>query len=134
MKLVAAAIIIKDKFVLLARRKPGEKLAGYWEFPGGKLEEGETPQKCIERELLEELGIKAKAGKIIAESEYHYDHGAFRLLAILTTIEEEKSLTLKVHDQAEWVLLPNLLKYNLAAADIAIAKIIMAPFLHSYDL
>ncbi len=123
MKLVAAAIIIKNKCVLLTRRKPGERLAGYWEFPGGKLEERETPQKCLERELLEELGIKARAGEIIAESEYHYDHGAFKLLALLTTIEE-KNLTLKVHDRAEWVPLHSLLNYKLAAADIPIAKII----------
>jgi 8-oxo-dGTP diphosphatase len=124
MKLVTAAIILKNDTVLITRRKPDEKLPGYWEFPGGKIEKDETPQQCIERELFEELGIKSKAGKIIVESEYHYKHGSFRLLAILTTIEEN-SFFLKVHDMAEWAPLASLLTYNLAPADIPIAKAIM---------
>ena len=55
MKIVAAAIIIKDNRILIARSAPGENLAGLWKFLGGKLEEGETLQKCLERELEEEF-------------------------------------------------------------------------------
>lgn len=124
MKSVTAAIILKDDTVLITRRRPNEKLPGYWEFPGGKMEEGETPQECIERELFEELGVKSKADKIIVESEYHYEHGSFRLLAILTTVEEN-NFSLKVHDKAEWAPLTSLLQYKLAPADIPIAKVIM---------
>jgi 8-oxo-dGTP diphosphatase len=57
---VAAAIIQKEDCILLARRSPGEKLAGFWEFPGGKVENGESPEECLARELREELGIGVK--------------------------------------------------------------------------
>ena len=70
---VAAGIIQReDGKILLARRKPGSHLAGYWEFPGGKIEEGESPEECLERELLEELGIVTKTGAFVAESVYDY--------------------------------------------------------------
>lgn len=123
-KSVAAAIAIKGDTVLITRRGPGETLSGYWEFPGGKLEEGETPQECIERELWEELGVTSKADQIIAENEYRYDHGAIRLLAILTTLEET-NFTLKVHDKSAWVPLNSLLQYKLAPADIPIAQFLL---------
>lgn len=124
MKSVTAAIIIKDDTVLITRRRPNQELPGHWEFPGGKIEKGETPQECLERELFEELGVKAEADKIIAESEYHYKHGSFRLLAILTTVEES-NFSLKVHDKAEWAPLTSLLQYTLAPADIPIAQVIV---------
>ena len=57
MKEVSAAIIIEDGKVLLARRAEGEKLAGYWEFPGGKREEDETIDECLVREIREELSL-----------------------------------------------------------------------------
>jgi 8-oxo-dGTP diphosphatase len=56
---VAAALIDGDGRVLLAQRPPGKSLAGLWEFPGGKLEAGETPEAALVRELEEELGITA---------------------------------------------------------------------------
>jgi 8-oxo-dGTP diphosphatase len=124
MKLVTAAIIVRDGNVLLTRRKQGERLAGHWEFPGGKVEEGESPQECLERELFEELGVRAKADSIVAESEYHYEHGSIRLLALSTKIEETEFL-LRVHDRADWVPVTRLLEYKLAPADIPIAKVIV---------
>ncbi|WP_127015516.1 NUDIX domain-containing protein [Anoxybacter fermentans] len=53
---VTAAIIEKDGKFLIARRKEGH-LSGMWEFPGGKIEEGESPEECLKREIFEELGI-----------------------------------------------------------------------------
>jgi 8-oxo-dGTP diphosphatase len=123
-KSVTAAIIIKGDSILITRRGPGEKLSGYWEFPGGKIEEGESPQECLERELYEELGVTSKAGKIVAESSYIYEHGAFRIIAILSTIKKD-NFTLKSHDKAEWISIDSLLNYKLAPADIPIAKIVM---------
>lgn len=124
MKTVTAAIIFQNNQVLLTRRKSGQKLEGYWEFPGGKTEKDETPQKCLERELFEELGVEATAGNIIAESIYEYDHGAIKLLGIETKLKKH-NFTLSVHDAMEWVLVQNLTSYKLAPADIPIAKTIM---------
>ncbi len=123
MKIVTAAIIYKNSHVLLTRRKNGQKLEGYWEFPGGKIEKDETPQICLERELFEELGVKAIAGKIIAESTYEYDHGTIKLLGIETKLEEQ-NFSLSVHDKLEWVLIENISSYRLAPADIHIANTI----------
>ncbi len=70
---VTAAIIEKDGLVLAARRKPGRHLAGYWEFPGGKLESEETEKQCLARELLEEFDILCTVGDFFAESIYEYE-------------------------------------------------------------
>jgi 8-oxo-dGTP pyrophosphatase MutT (NUDIX family) len=68
MQNVTAAVIYNNGKVLLTRRAPGEKHAGWWEFPGGKIEEGETPEQCLARELTEELGIETVIGRLAAES------------------------------------------------------------------
>jgi 8-oxo-dGTP diphosphatase len=120
-KLVTAAIIRKDDSVLLARRSPGERLAGFWEFPGGKVESGETPESCLARELIEELGIRAKIGKKVAESSYNYEHGNFRLVAYsVEWISGEPSPN--VHDRLDWVKIDDLNSYQLLPADIPIVE------------
>ena len=78
---VTAAIIEKDGKVLTARRKSGKHLAGYWEFPGGKIEGNETPEECLHRELLEEFNISSKIGLFVGESIYDYESKIVRLLA-----------------------------------------------------
>ena len=103
----------------------GQKLEGYWEFPGGKVETNETPQHCLERELVEELSIKSKAGKIILESIYKYEHGTIKLLGIETELFEEK-IKLSVHDKIQWVQIGDLLNYKLAPADIPIAEYLIS--------
>ena len=124
MKEVTAAIIFKDDTVLITRRKKGETLEGLWEFPGGKIEAGETPQLCLERELLEELELNVKAHNILAESKYHYENGAIKLIALRTEVLSGR-ITLHVHDKAIWVPFSELLNYELAPADIPIAKKLM---------
>lgn len=124
MKIVTAAIIRKGERVLLTRRAPGDRHEGSWEFPGGKLEAGETLQQCLERELLEELGVSSKAGPVVCSSDFTYDHGCIRLVAIETTIASD-DFQLTAHDRVEWVNLKDLLDYELLPADIPVAK-----FLH----
>ena len=65
MIVVTAAVIRRGGSVLLGLRPPGRHLGGYWEFPGGKIEPGETPQQALARELNEELGVTARVGRII---------------------------------------------------------------------
>jgi 8-oxo-dGTP diphosphatase len=124
MKTVTAAIIRHADTVFLARRKTGQKLEGYWEFPGGKLEAGETLQACLEREIFEEFNWKIKAGEMVATSDYVYDHGSIRLIALAAaSIAGQPEPT--VHDIIAWVPIARLLDYQLAPADIPIAETLM---------
>jgi len=121
---VTAAIIRKEDTVLLTRRNQGQRLAGYWEFPGGKLEEGETLQSCLEREIREELGWVIQVGEVVATNIHTYDRGDIFLVAMEATILSGTP-TLTVHDDMAWVPVPNLLEYQLAPADIPIAKALL---------
>lgn len=71
MKIVTAAIIIKNNFLLIARRKGETELAGYWEFPGGKIEPRETAKLCIAREINEELSVDITDINYFTKSIYH---------------------------------------------------------------
>jgi len=121
MKKVTASIIFNDNKILVARRGPQEKLAGSWEFPGGKVEENETLEECLERELYEELNIKTKSGKVLTSSTYTYKHGSFEIFALESEIISG-TIQPTVHDKISWVNICDLLTYDLLPADIPIAK------------
>ena len=118
---VSAAVIIENENVLLTRRAPGENLAGYWEFPGGKQEANETIKECLVREIKEELDLDVQCLNILIESVYLYPGGKINLIAILTEISAGE-IGLNVHDKYEWVKIESLLEYQLAPADIPIAE------------
>ena len=84
--IVTAAVIERDGSYLLARRPEGTHLAGHWEFPGGKCEEGETPEQCLEREIMEELGVKAVAGREIFRTRYRYPDRFLELRFLACTL------------------------------------------------
>ncbi len=122
MKTVTAAIVFdKNGNVLITRRKKGEKNEGFWEFPGGKLKENETLEKCLQRELLEELGVDSKTGDKAAESIYKYDHGKIKLVAFISELDSTE-FNLTAHDKYDWVNPKLLLNFNLTPADIPIAE------------
>lgn len=103
--------------IFIARRKPGKSMAGKWEFPGGKQEPNESEQACLQRELLEELGMKVKVVKKLGENEHHYEDFSIRLIAyrcefISATYE------LTDHDQYRWVKPEMLNQYDLTEADL----------------
>ena len=125
MKIVTAAIIHNEGKYFIARRGPSEKLSGYWEFPGGKVEDGESLSDCLRRELKEELGISAKIGDVLTTSDYVYEHGHIRLVAMAAEIVSGK-LDLTVHDQSGWLSPFEILKLNLAPADVPVAEFLLA--------
>jgi 8-oxo-dGTP diphosphatase len=125
MQVVTAAVIRKSGKVLLTRRCPGDKLQGFWEFPGGKVECGESLESCLERELGEELGVESKVNGILCSSEYLYDSGAIKLIALDTTLSSDEFI-LTAHDKTEWVEPEALLSYNLLPADVPVAKFILS--------
>lgn len=117
MKKVTAAIIYKDNKILIAQRKAGDKLEYKWEFPGGKVEPGESPEECLKRELKEELMVNSTIGDFFDSSTYHYKHGSFQLLAYWTSIGDEMPNP-TVHEKLTWISPANLDKYDFCPADI----------------
>jgi 8-oxo-dGTP diphosphatase len=124
MKKVTAAILVDNGKILIAKRKQNDPLKGKWEFPGGTVEYGETPEACLRREIKEELDIDVDVGEYFRESIYQFEYGAIQLLAYrVYWITGE--ITLMVHDDYKWVNIGRLLEYNLAPADIPLAEEIM---------
>ena len=121
--LVTAGVIWKDGRVLLCRRPAGKRMAGYWEFPGGKLEPRETPAEGLKRELREELGIEALVSSELARVSHEYDFGRIELIA-LTVPQFDGEVHAKEHDEFAWVLPSELATYKLAPADLPIADLL----------
>ena len=121
MKKVTAAILIKDGLFFIAKRKKADKLANKWEFPGGKIENGETAEQCLKREIEEELKINVRIGAFFGESFYQYPQGAIQLLAYWV-YWESGSIELMAHDEYKWVSLSELDYYDFAPADIPLVK------------
>ena len=119
-KLVAAAIIISKGKVLLARRKQGDSHGGFWEFPGGAVEPGETLEECLARELMEELGVAATVAEVIARNEHRSTRGSMDLVALRARVASDE-FKLTAHDAIEWVAPQDLERYRLAPADVPIA-------------
>ena len=120
-KEVTAAIILKDNRLLIAQRAPGDKLAGKWEFPGGKIEPGETPQECLKRELREELDVDVEVIDFFGESIYDYTSGTIKLMAFLCKWISG-DFTLNVHSHIAWVNRHELDVYDFAPADIPLVE------------
>jgi 8-oxo-dGTP diphosphatase len=121
MRDVTAAIWVAGGRVLIARRGPGDALAGRWEFPGGKVEPGEAPAAGLRRELAEEFGVDVPVGEFFGESVYRYDRGAIRLLAYRIAAAPVP-LELRVHDQVCWADRAELAAADLLPADVPLAR------------
>lgn len=120
--LVVAALIKKDDKVLIARRSTGdENVLGKWEFPGGKVEQNETEEHAIEREIKEEFELIIKANKYITNNVCEYPT---KIVDLRLYECEYISGEFKLHDHSEykWVNINDLLNYDLAPADIPLAK------------
>jgi len=118
---VTGAIIQNENKFLICRRGPKEKAAGLWEFPGGKLEQYETLEACIQRELKEELEVDAVVGNlfdhyIYETSEILYDLYFFKILKFKGAIK------LTVHDKLKWVELKDFSHYNFLPGDGPLIK------------
>lgn len=124
MRRVAAAVIVEDGRLFLARRPAADSLAGHWELPGGKVEAGETLEECLSRELSEELSMAVTVGAPVASTVYHYEHGSFELTAL--SVKRESDFELLVHDSATWASRNDIARLRLAPADVALIDRIIA--------
>lgn len=117
---VTCAIIERDDKVLCAQRSEFMNLPLKWEFPGGKVEAGETNENCILREIEEELGLEISVVQTLPSSIFQYPNAkAICLLPFICRIERG-SIHLKEHKQVTWLSLNELKTLDWAAADIPI--------------
>lgn len=116
MIVVAAAVVIRDGRVLLTRRAEGQHLAGMWEFPGGKLETGESPEAAVVRECREECGIEVEVGDILDVTHHRYPDKEVLLLFYRCDLIDGEVQHLQVADHA-WVPAMKVGDYPLPPAD-----------------
>lgn len=114
---VVAALILRGKEVFICQRKAGTAMGLQWEFPGGKIEPGETPEQALRRELEEELGIQAKIGPYIAEIQHNYRNGGSIHLRFFAVHQFEGEMKNRVFEDMRWAELRDLPAYNFLAAD-----------------
>ena len=115
---VVAAIIIKDQKIFATQRGYGEFKNG-WEFPGGKIESGESPEHALEREIREELDAKIRVGELFDTIEYDYPNFHLSMKCFLCSLISDQ-LTLREHEAAKWLTKENLSSVEWLPADITI--------------
>lgn len=125
MKKVTAAVIERRGRILIARRSPGGTAPGKWEFPGGTLEAGETPEQCLSRELREELGIRACIGEFIGRTRGASAGSSLELMAYRVRSYRGR-VRPSVHDEVRWVAPRDLPSFDLAAADVRLLPEVLA--------
>lgn len=118
---VVCGIIYNDNKVLICRRKIELSFGGYWEFPGGKIEKGESHETSLTRELMEELGMIVEIKEHFDTSIYNYGEITIELIAYKCVYIEAK-FNLIDHDKIEWVYIKDLINWDFAPADISIVN------------
>jgi 8-oxo-dGTP diphosphatase len=117
LRFVAAALIIREGEVLIGQRRPDQPMALMWEFPGGKIEAGETAQQALARELFEELGIRASIGAPVTRIRHNYRHGGAVDLQFFVVRQFVGEMANHIYQQIKWVRLEDLPTYDFLAAD-----------------
>ncbi len=120
---VTAAIIKKDGRYLICQRAADDECPLLWEFPGGKTEQGETPEQCIKREIMEELAVDIEVKSVFANTNYSFNGRTVRFTFFNCDITKG-DIRLNVHNDMRWVLPMEMKEFSFMPADVDIVEMI----------
>ena len=115
--LVTAGILVEEGRILICQRRAGGRFALKWEFPGGKVEDGESPEACLRRELLEELSVDAEVGPEIYRTLYQYPDGFVVRLLFFRVLRYSGTPLNHAFERFAWVRLEELAGFDFLEAD-----------------
>lgn len=127
MRVVAAVIRDQNKF-LACRRAPHKSLAGKWEFPGGKVEQLESNEAALRREIQEELGVGIIVEKFLIESSQNHGENRIEMFTYLASLDAESPTQSSDHDQMQWLPLNELCRYDWAELDVPVIEKLQSLF------
>ena len=117
LRFVAAGLIVRDGEVLIGQRRADQPMAFKWEFPGGKIEAGESAEQALARELDEELGIQATVGAPVIRIRHNYRNGGAVDLQFFAVHEFAGEIVGRIYHQVRWVRFEDLSNYEFLPAD-----------------
>lgn len=116
MRQSTAAIVKKDGLILIARRKSGGSMSEKWEFPGGKVDPGETAEQALKREFMEEFEVQIEVGTCLASHDFSNHDKKYKLLAFETQLLSGDFI-LHEHTEIKWVRPHEISEFDLAESD-----------------
>jgi 8-oxo-dGTP diphosphatase len=119
-----AGIAVSGNKIFIARRSPNKSLAGLWEFPGGKVEGGETDEAALQREIKEEFGKEIVLGEHFLENNYTDSEQTINLISYFMAFHEFPKES-NSHDELKWSKIEDLTKYEFCPADKAVVEKLM---------
>jgi 8-oxo-dGTP diphosphatase len=122
MKRVVAALIVKGREILVCQRTRHQTMPLKWEFPGGKIEEGEQPRDALRRELEEELGIDAKIGEEVERLQHEYPNGSAVELRFFAVREYGGELENRIFREIRWARREQLPSFDFLEADLTLVR------------
>ena len=122
MRQVVAALILRNGKMLICQRTKHQPLPLKWEFPGGKIEEGEQPRDALRRELEEEIGIDARIGNEVARLQHSYKNGGAVELRFFEVPEYAGEIENRIFNDVQWVERTRLREFDFLDADLELVK------------
>jgi len=122
MKRVVAGLIVKDGKLLVCQRTRHQTMPLKWEFPGGKIEEGEQPRDALRRELEEELGILAGVGDEVKRIQHEYPNGGMVELRFFVVRDYQREIENRIFRDIQWAVPKDLPKYDFMEADLTLVR------------
>ena len=126
MKRVVAGLIFQDGKILVCQRTRHQTMPLKWEFPGGKIEEGEQPRDALRRELDEELGINAHIGEEVSRIRHEYPNGAAVELRFFEVRKYDGTLENRIFRDMQWAMPAELPSFDFLEADLELVKALAA--------